>query len=306
MKRSIFILFALISTSLWAQGLYDHTPDARVAAMGGAGVATQADAFATFGNAASALMEYKTVQVAFAYTDFAGEVYRKNRMLSGGGYVRFAHRHALVVGLQFNMEPRIEVLDRRPGAQRFDLGYGYKLSDRVALAATARYHRAYGNIVYDDNYDGGGLDLALFSQLPIQLMEGAKVNIGAKLAFDAPVKPDYDRYGIAPAVGVGLSLPFTDGHKLDLTSELRYGISSREDIFAAKLGAEYSLMRLLYLRAGANVSRIIGGMHEQTIGYGTFGVGVRFFHLQFDVAYLVGKRNTPFNNAVQINFGLDF
>ena len=54
------------------------------------------------------------------------------------------------------------------------------------------------------------------------------------------------------------------------------------------------------------MSRIIGGMYEQTIGYGTFGVGVRFFHLQFDVAYLVGKRNTPFNNAVQINFGLDF
>ena len=204
------------------------------------------------------------------------------------------------------MEPLIEALDRRPGAQRFDLGYGYKVSDRVALAATARYRRTYGHLFDDNNYNGGGADLAVYSQLPLSFMEGAKVNLGAKLAFDAPVCPEYDRYGIAPAVGAGLSLPFTDGHKLDITTELRYGVSSREDIFSAKVGAEYSLMRLLYVRAGGNVSRLIGAMNDQTLGYGTIGAGVRFFHLQFDIAYLFGKRNTPLNNAVQISVGLDF
>lgn len=306
MRRCLLVLFALFATHAWAQELYDHTPNARTAAMGGASVANQADAFAAFGNAASAAMEYKTVQVAFAYTDFAGEVYRKNRMLSGGGYVRFAQRHALVVGLQFNMEPRIEALDRRPGAQRFDLGYGYKVSDRVAIAATARYRRTYGHLFDDNNYNGGGADLAVYSQLPLSFMEGAKVSLGAKLAFDAPVCPEYDRYGIAPSVGAGLSLPFTDGHKLDVTAELRYGASSREDIFSAKIGAEYSLMRLLYVRAGGNVSRLMYENLGSTIGYGTIGAGVRFFHLQFDVAYLFGKRNTPLNNAVQLSVGLDF
>lgn len=306
MRRCLLVLFALFATHAWAQELYDHTPNARTAAMGGASVATQADAFAAFGNAASAAMEYKTVQLAFAYTDFAGEVYRKNRMLSGGGYVRFAQRHTILVGLQFNMEPRIEALDRRPGAQRFDLGYGYKVSDRVAVAATARYRRTYGHLFDDNNYNGGGADLAVYSQLPLSFMEGAKVSLGAKLAFDAPVCPEYDRYGIAPSVGAGLTLPFTDGHKLDVTAELKYGASSREDIFSAKVGAEYSLMRLLYVRAGGNVSRLMYENFGSTIGYGTIGAGVRFFHLQFDVAYLFGKRNTPLNNAVQISVGLDF
>ena len=306
MRNCLLVLFALLTTQVWAQELYDHTPNARIAAMGGASVATSADAFAAFGNAASAAMEYKTVQVAFAYTDFSGEVYRKNRMLSGGGYIRFAQRHTLVVGLQFNMEPRIEALDRRPGAQRFDLGYGYKVSDRVAVAATARYRRTYGHLFDDNNYNGGGADIAVYSQLPLSFMEGAKVNLGAKLAFDAPVCPEYDRYGIAPSVGAGLSLPFTDGHKLDVTTELRYGASSREDIFSVKIGAEYSLMRLLYVRAGGNVSRLMYENIGSTLGYGTIGAGVRFFHLQFDVAYLFGKRNTPLNNAVQISVGLDF
>ena len=306
MRNCLLVLFALLTTQVWAQELYDHTPNARIAAMGGASVATSADAFAAFGNAASAAMEYKTVQVAFAYTDFSGEVYRKNRMLSGGGYIRFAQRHMLVVGLQFNMEPRIEALDSRPGAQRFDLGYGYKVSDRVAVAATARYRRTYGHLFDDNNYNGGGADIAGYSQLPLSFMEGAKVNLGAKLAFDAPVCPEYDRYGIAPSVGAGLSLPFTDGHKLDVTAELRYGASSREDIFSAKIGAEYSLMRLLYVRAGGNVSRLMYENIGSTLGYGTIGAGVRFFHLQFDVAYLFGKRNTPLNNAVQISVGLEF
>ena len=306
MRNCLLVLFALLCTHVCAQELYDHTPNARIAAMGGASVATSADAFAAFGNAASAAMEYKTVQVAFAYTDFSGEVYRKKRMLSGGGYIRFAQRHTLVVGLQFNMEPRIEALDRRPGAQHFDLGYGYKVSDRVAVAATARYRRTYGHLFDDNNYNGGGADIAVYSQLPLSFMEGAKVNLGAKLAFDAPVCPEYDRYGIAPSVGAGLAVPFTDGHKLDVTAELRYGASSREDIFSAKIGAEYSLMRLLYVRAGGNVSRLIGAMNDQTLGYGTIGAGVRFFHLQFDVACFFGKRNTPLNNAVQISVGLDF
>lgn len=306
MKRSIFILFALISASLSAQGLYDYTPNARVAAMGGAGVATQADAFATFGNAAASLMQYKIVQAAGSYTNFSGEPYNQYSMWAAGAYARFAQRHALVVGMQFNAEQRNDYNNKRPGVQRFDLAYGYKLSERVALAATARYRRTYGYFLDDDNYNGGGVDLSVFSRLPMKFMDGAMLSIGGKLSIDAPIAPQYNYTGVTPAVGVSLSMPFSDSQLLDLSTEVKYGISSREDIFAAKLGAEYSLMRLLYLRAGANVSRIIGGINEQTIGYGTLGVGVRFFHFQFDVAYLVGKRNTPFNNAVQINFGLDF
>ena len=73
MRNCLLVLFALLTTHVWAQELYDHTPNARIAAMGGASVATSADAFAAFGNAASAAMEYKTVQVAFAY--------QKKRML---------------------------------------------------------------------------------------------------------------------------------------------------------------------------------------------------------------------------------
>ncbi|MBQ5692500.1 MAG: PorV/PorQ family protein [Alistipes sp.] len=303
MKRVFLLLFGLWSLSATAQQLYDHTPDARIAAMGGASVSASADAFAAFGNAASSLLQYKSVQAAFSYADFAGEIYRKNRMLSGGAYVRFAQRHALVVGLQFNMEPQLDATNKRPGAQRYDLGYGYKISDKLALAATARFRHTYGHLEQDANFNGGGADLSLFSRLPLKFMDGAAIHLGAKLSFDTPTSPLYDRYDFAPSFGVGLSLPFSDAHLLDIVTELKYGISSREDVASAKIGAEYSLMRLFYFRAGGNISHIVG---VGSIPYGTIGLGVRFFHMQFDVAYLMGKKNTPFNNAVQINFGLDF
>ena len=66
-------------------------------------------------------------------------------------------------------------------------------------------------------------------------------------------------------------------------------------------------MRLFYFRAGGNIARFIElQTMPEHLPYATIGAGVRFFHLQFDIAYLVGKKDTPFNNAVQVNFGLDF
>ena len=303
MKRLLLTIFALLPLSLFAQGLYDHTPNARISAMGGAAVATRADAFATFGNAAAALMEYKVVQAAGSYTNFSEDIYDQYTMWAAGGYVRFAQRHAIAIGMQFNSEQRNDYNEKRPGAQRFELAYGYKLSERVSLAATARYRHTYNYFFDDDNYNGGGLDLAVYSRLPMHFLEGAQLNIGGKLSFDAPIAPQYNCTGVTPAAGVSLTLPFSDSHLLDITTELKYGISSREDLFVAKIGAEYSLMRLFYLRAGGNIIKVTD---MANFGYGTFGLGVRFFHLQFDVAYLVGKKHTPMNNAVQINFGLDF
>lgn len=304
MRKILLSILLLLPLSLSAQALYDHTPDARTSAMGGASVANRADAFATFGNAAAALMEYKIVQAAGSYTKFSGEPYNKCSMWAAGAYVRFAQRHAIAVGMQLNSEP-IEN-SKRPGAQRFELAYGNRLSERLSLAVTARYRRTYNYFFDDDNYNGGGADLAVYSRLPMKFLEGSTLNIGGKLSFDAPIAPQYNCTGVTSAVGVSLSMPFSDAHLLDISTEIKYGISSRDDIFAAKLGAEYTLMRLFYLRAGGNVSEVFFENDSSTIAYGTVGIGVRFFHLQCDVAYLFGKKGTPFHNAVQINFGLDF
>ena len=311
MRKIILSILLLMPLCLSAQQLYEHTPDARIAAMGGASVASSADAFVTFGNAASALMEYKRVQAAFSYVNFGDNRYRQNRMMSGGGYVRFAQKHALMVGLQFNIEPHGENNDRNPGMQRFELAYGYRLTDRLAIAATARYCRAYGNMSEAQNYNGGGADIALFSRLPMSFLEGAAVNIGGKLAVDTPPATKYGYYGITPSVGAALSLPFSDAHLLDISAEVKYGFSSSSynpNVFVAKIGAEYSLMRLFYFRTGGNIAHLsaIPNAAKNNIPYFTVGAGVRFFHLQFDIAYLVGKKNTPFDNAVQVNFGVDF
>ena len=300
MRRFLLTVFALLPLSLFAQGLYEYTPDARIAAMGGAAVATRADAFAVYGNAASALMEYKVVQASFSYTNFAGD-YSKYTSLAGGAYVRFAQRHSIVLGLQFNNEPKVDEII--PTSQRYDLGYGYRFSERISAAVTARFRRTNNFPTTEQNYIGGGVDLAIFSRLPMNFVEGAVLNVGGKLSIDNPLAPHYGYYTITPAVGTSLSLPFSDSHLLDITTEVKYGASKREDIFAAKIGAEYSLMRLFYLRAGGNIAKVTD---LPSFGYGTFGVGVRFFHLQFDIAYLVGKKSLPMHNAVQINFGLDF
>lgn len=302
------MLSLLIATAtVSAQNFYNVSPNARATALGGATLAIQGDAYPTFGNPASPLLQfqYKSIQAAFAYTTFSESAMSNYRLMAFGGYGRVAIQHAISVGGQFAIEPHDATTGKRSGMQRFDLGYGYQLGDNIALAATARYRRSYGHGTESGvaNFDSGGLDIALFSRLPIAIKEGAMLNLGAKLTYESAASLGYDAYTFAPSVGAGIWLPFGDGHTLESAAELQYGLCGSNNVVCAKLGVEYGLMQLLYFRCGGNLYHL---HNATTIGYGSVGLGVRFFHLQFDVAYSVGRRGTPMHNAVQFSAGLDF
>ena len=304
----LLIVAAVIASAVSAQTFSDVSPNARATAMGGASLAVQGDAYPTFGNAASPLLaiQYKSIQAGFGYTTFAGSAMRQYRMMAFGGYGRVALRHMVSVGGQFLIEPHNPATGLRSGAQRFDLGYGFKASDCVAVAVTGRYRRSYGHSGMAESvgdFDSGGFDVALFGRWPVRAIEGAMFNFGAKISYDSTSATAYDAYAFSPAVGAGLWVPFVDGHTLEPSVELRYGYGKAVQMTSAKVSIEYGLMQLLYFRCGGNVLYL----NDSTpIGYGTVGVGVRFFHLQCDVAYSVGRRGTPMHNAVQFSVGLDF
>ncbi len=302
--RKILLLVLLLSPfRLFSQSFYEYTPDARITAMGGAAVATHADAFATFGNAASVLMDSRITQFAFSYVNFAEERYRKYSILSLGGYVRFLQKHALILGARFTIEPHTTYSYKRSGIQHFELSYGNRLSQQLSIATTVRYSRSYRHFAGRNNINGYGADVSLFLSLPVNILENAMVNIGGKISFDKPSYRYYGYYNFSSAVGMSLSMPITDEHIVDIATEVKYGALKNEDIVACKLGVEYSLMRLLFFRIGSSALRVV---NLQTIPYMSIGTGFRFFHLQFDISYLVGRKESPFHKAVQVNFGVEF
>ena len=212
----------------------------------------------------------------------------------------------------FYIEPIWQYTGKRPGAQRYEVAYGYKASERFAFAITARFIRTYGHdkggcTIWD--YNSGGLDFSVSAQLPTKLLDGAAIaKLGAKLSTDLCDDYLYNNYLFGATLGCGLMLPFTDSHSLEVGVDAKYGLAGIwGHTIAGSIGAEYTLMQLLYFRIGGNVAHYTDKfVNFNTIGYGTIGVGVRFFHLQFDVAYSAGRRNAPMSNMVQFSVGLDF
>lgn len=314
MRRFVIIL-SLILSAQWtsAQNFYNTPSDARATAMGGVSMAVTGDAYATSTNPSAALFGRKTIQAAFGYTKFSGEPMRHNRMMSFAVYGKVENRHLFAAGGNFGIEPILEYSGKRPGVQRYEVAYGYKATERFAFAVTARYARTYGHyrggcIIWD--FNTGGIDFSVTGQLPTKILDGAAVaTLGAKLTGClGGSMPEYDIYIFGASVGGGLVMPFTDSHSLEIGVDAKYGWAGDcGHMVYGGIGAEYTLMQLLYFRIGGNITHYTDPYVDyRTIGYGTIGVGVRFFHLQLDVSYSAGRRNAPMANMFQFSVGLDF
>ena len=90
-----------------------------------------------------------------------------------------------------------------------------------------------------------------------------------------------------------------DSHWVETTAQVGYCFlpDAASGLFGG-IGFEYTLMQLLRFRCG--------GYFSKMCSYGSIGLGVRFFHIQFDVSYSMAKKGLPMSNVVQFNAGLDF
>ncbi|MBP3482401.1 MAG: PorV/PorQ family protein [Alistipes sp.] len=315
---SIFII-SFLAANTYGQEYLTINPNARTSAMGDASVAVTGDAWSVFGNAAAPLFEYKNIQAQFSYTPWQSDVAGGYYLLSLGGYVKISDRHALSVGGRMYQEPKltevsagwdnypfvpkdennnpIHLKTTRPNGKALDVAYGYKVCDKVGLSLTARYgHYATG---IGSNSNTIGFDLAVYSSLPLNILDGAKINIGAKaanLGFSfGDIKSDLP---ISGKVGASLYAPFSDAHALEGTVDLGYMYQSESmKTFMANVGVEYTLMQLLAVRAGYGYNYY---------GYATVGLGLRFMHIQIDASYWVAAKSCPWRNTFRVGVGIDF
>ncbi len=303
MKRfaAILIIALLCSAGAYAQEYipdrWGMSTDARATAMGGTMLASEGTAYATFGNAASPLFSHKLAQLSYSYTLFTQSGYKDERLMGVGATARFAERHAISFGMKLYSETK-HIAGRLPGAESYDLGYACKVSDNVALAATFRYLNY--RTIRPTKLHSFDLDLALLAHIPVQLFERSSVNIGGKIS-NIGIYRNNKSYvpSMNLAVGTALNMQVYDAHSVELALDMGYCIipkPMRE--FYAQIGAEYSLMQMLKFRCGGYVS--------QHLRYGTVGVGIRFFHLQFDFAYMIAGKGNPLHNCMQFCAGLDF
>ena len=174
--------------------------DARSAAMGDVGVATNPDANSSFYNGAKTAFNVDKFGIGVTYTPWLSELEIRNLyQLALSGYYKFDDNQAISFGARnfsqgeftFTDDNGQDIKSFRPNDLALELGYSRKLSDKFGIGLTARYinSRLADNVGANSTYKNGSsiaADLSAFYQLKSGWNFGlALTNLGSKMDYGA-------------------------------------------------------------------------------------------------------------------------
>ncbi|MDH0674657.1 type IX secretion system outer membrane channel protein PorV [Empedobacter sp. GD03861] len=220
------------------------SPDARAGGLGDQGVATSADNYSQFWNAAKYAFAPDYSGVAFSYTPYMGSLVNDVFLLNATYYTFLGQDERSTLGASiyyFNMgEIELNQLQgtdivsmgkAKPNEFSIDLSYGLRLTDNYSMAVTGRFIRSdLFNGVSDGTVQPANtfaVDLAGYYQsetMDTNNFEG-KLRGGFQISNIGP-KLDYsnseDNASYLPTtlrLGVGYDFKFDDYNKVGITTE---------------------------------------------------------------------------------------
>ncbi|GGF10402.1 hypothetical protein SAMN05443634_103285 [Chishuiella changwenlii] len=260
MKKITASLLILASAYSFAQNTQENTnnpiltgapflrisPDARAGGLGDQGVATSADNYSQFWNAAKYSFAQDYSGIAFSYTPYMSSLTNDVFLLNATYYTFLGQEERSTLGASiyyFNMgEIQLNSLNAatgdivnngiaKPNEFSIDLSYGLRLSDTYSMAVTGRFIRSdLFNGISDGTVQPANtfaVDLAGFYQsetMSTNNFEG-KLRGGFQISNIGP-KLDYsnsdDNASYLPTtlrLGVGYDFKFDDYNKIAVTTE---------------------------------------------------------------------------------------
>lgn len=291
-----FITLTAVTTR--AQEMANINPDAATAGMANVSTAVSSTSFSVYGNAAAALFDFERFAASFSYMPQKSSGATEN-YYAVGGYYSFNEKNTLEAGVRIHNMP--DTGGYRSSEYSADVAYAYLVHKYAGVSLTAHYIRgSYGNNV---NYNALSFDFATYVQLPLdKMLDGAWVAIGAKIAdVGFAFNGNENKLPSRANAGAALYAPIGDSHSLMGSIDLGYRFaSSGYNSFGMSIGAEYTLMQLLSLRAGYHIA------DKKGIDYGTIGAGLSFMMLRIDFSYLFASAKTPQGDIYSIGVGISF
>ena len=300
-------------------------PDARSSGMGEVGAATTPDVFSQRWNAAKYAFMQDKGGVGVSYVPWLRDIAKDVHLGYLSGYYALPQNQSLGASLYFFSLGNISLYNEnadylssvKPTEFALDLSYSRRFGPNVSGALTARYINSTvieggAGVPYTSHAHNFAVDVAGYWQKPIRLWgKSAEVavgvvfsNIGTKLETDggnAYFLPMNMRIGgrILSAFddmnSLSLSLDF---NKLLVPEDYKYNDDAVPTAFfrsfsnglsssiTSNIGLEYTYNKLFFARAGfyAEANRL-GGRN-----YLTFGAGLSYSPLTFDVSYLTAVK----------------
>lgn len=294
MKRFIILtaFLALSASSLKAQqtDVMFLAPDAATAAVAGATVASPANAYAVYGNAASMSLSKARADFAATYSMLG---VKDESFVSLGGYYRITDRLAAGVGGRYFMMPSFPTTEDgfhfgsyTPRNIFASLGLSYMVIDGLSIGLS-------GKVLHFDSY----IDSRKTTFCGAVSLEYRWKDLSAALVLDnaGPQPMPMD-------IRMGLSY---DGHFgiVSVLPSLQADILPLEGgAFSVKAGAELGVKDIVFVRGGYSYGTAKGGMLPS---YGSAGIAVTYFGVHLDFAYLISQ-SKGLNGTMMFTLGYSF
>lgn len=217
-------------------------PDARAAAMGDLGVATDADANSQYWNPSKYAFAYSKAAVALSYTPWLRKLVNDIFLANVAGYWKLGSNdnQAISASLRYFSLGEVNTTDQsgaalqslNPYEMAVDLGYSRKLSEKFSMGVVFRY--IYSDLGFSDSYAGEqssgasafSADISgYYTTYPIigrnecQWSWGWNIsNVGTKISYNNGEDPAFLPTNLR--IGTAFTFPLADYHNLTLSLDL--------------------------------------------------------------------------------------
>ncbi|MBQ9077025.1 MAG: type IX secretion system outer membrane channel protein PorV [Muribaculaceae bacterium] len=217
-------------------------PDARGAAMGDLGVATEADANSQYWNPSKYAFAYSKAAVALSYTPWLRKLVNDIFLANVAGYWKIGSgdNQAISASLRYFSLGEVNTTDQsgatlqslNPYEMAVDLGYSRKLSEKFSMGVVFRY--IYSDLGFSDSYAGDqqsgasafSADISgYYTTYPVigrnecQWSWGWNIsNVGTKISYNNGEDPAFLPTNLR--LGTSFTFPLADYHNLTLSLDL--------------------------------------------------------------------------------------
>lgn len=320
-KYISILLFLLVLIPIQAQ-IITETPgvmfleietDARSSAMGGVSNISESGVFRVFDNPSANLFSAEKFGVGATLS--AHKNFKDMNLYSLSSYYNISERSSVSFGFRYFDIPNVDIVSEsssnneklKPKEMALDIGYGYQLTDNLALSISLKYINSdLGTYVDMKKGNAFAADLGLTYRAPMKNFEGGNWSLAlAANNFGTKIKYGEEEYYLPSSVSAGTAvhLPFSESHKFTGTINIRYrALPSSFSALEAGVGAEYSFYRYGFIRAGYHFGDDKRGLGNFT----TLGAGLHLKPIRIDFAYHIGMLNKEFRHVAFVNLSAYF
>lgn len=283
------------------------TPDVRGVGMGNTGVASPANAFSVWRNAAKSVFSDKKAEIGYSFTPWLRELMKGNELHSVGGYYHIGDKQGITAGFRYFKHAEIGL----PGNVAFtprdwsaEVGYARKLADGLSVGATARFVRSdLSGAEKDAVANAAAFDLGVYYRHALAGSEKSVWAVGLQAAnFGTKIDYGYGKYDQPAKVSIGgmIGHVFADKHRLLGTLDAGCRVLPNT-CWEWAAGVEYAACDRVFVRGGYHWGEESNRMQR----YGTLGCGVNLWHVRADFAYLLPETDSFLKNTWQVALAID-